>query len=153
MEPSAKDISYYLLVFRTLHFFYVLVFLSHIAFAFPIFFQEGIICPRVSASTNVVSVCWNCSVVPHTKYFIASTFRLLARDPLPRVRRSSSTRLRFRLSSGICHHWAGMGVLSCPGKKNKKEDRRIHCHRPKRFVLSSMWIGVTPPYLYWQSLL
>ena len=31
--------------------------------------------------------------------------------------------------------------MSSPGKKKeKKVDRREHCHRPKRFVFDSMWI-------------
>ena len=79
----------------------------------------------------------------HTTYLLASTFHFLALKPRPLLGRSRS-------AMGL--HWAGKGLLSSPGKKNKKKgDSGIHCHRPKRFDLNSMWRGLIPPYLYMHS--
>ena len=46
----------------------------------------------------------------HTTYLLASTGCFLAWKPLPRVGRSRSAK---------CHHWAGKGLLSSPGKKTR----------------------------------
>ena len=120
------------LVFWTFDFVYVISFLFHRAFAFLIFGQECRVCPCGGAATNVESVRWKCSHLVHATYLLASTGRFLAWNPRPRFSRCSFAK---------CHHWVGEGLLSSPGKKKeKKGDRREHCHRPKRFVFDSMWI-------------
>ena len=108
--------------------------LFHHLFAFIKFVQEIFLRPN-----HWGAILWKCSVEVHTADFFASTLLFLASNPRP------------RFTSARCYHWTGNGLLSRPGEKNKKEDSRIHCHRPKRFVLYSMWIVGTPPYLYMQS--
>ena len=141
---ESKKVNYfwYYLFFSTFDFAKlgsVLSLLFHHLFALIKFGQEILLRPN-----HWGAILWKCSVEVHTADFLATTLFFLARNPRPWRRR--------RLTSARCHHWATNGLLSRPGKKNKKEDSRIHwCHHPKRFVLYSMWIGGTPPYLYTQT--